>query len=83
MNYEELKPLFLHLNLVMNDDTLNEYIKGQSVTYDQFLEAFKNILSHQSEYFRAIYNNQDKEIDYGLLGKYIRVGRNGYSTECN
>ena len=46
---------------------------GPSVTYEQFLEAFKSILSHQSEYFRAIYNNQDKEIDYGLLGKFIYV----------
>ena len=35
----------------------------------QFNSVFKSILSHQSEYFRAIYNNKEKEIDYGHLGE--------------
>ena len=87
ISYEELKPLFLHLNIILKDETLNDYIKYvlksngdnkyngkdasqafSTLNYNQFQSVYKSILCHQSEYFRAIYNNKEKEIDFGLLG---------------
>lgn len=31
-----------------------------TVTYEQFLNAYKSVLSNQSEYFRAVYNGLEK-----------------------
>ena len=41
-----------------------------NLNYAQFQSVYKSILCHQSEYFRAIYNKQEKGVDYGELGRW-------------
>jgi Ca2+-binding EF-hand superfamily protein len=64
-----------------------------NLNYEQFIKVHTSILSHQSEYFRAIYNKKEKEIDYGHLAinatelakkafKTYNVNSNGYIERC-
>lgn len=52
-----------------------------TLNYEQFQKVYISILSHQSEYFRAIYNNKEKEIDYGHLAiNATQLARKAFDT---
>ncbi|CAI2375813.1 unnamed protein product [Moneuplotes crassus] len=106
IGYEELKALFLYLNIILKDEMLDQYLRYSikydeeskyngkdtsqvfsSLNYSQFQTVFKCILTHQSEYFRAIYNKQENEIDYGDLATtaiyYAKKAFKKYSSNGN
>jgi len=70
INYEELKPFFLHINIVMHDELLNEYIKGclrSSKSDTESGDKENNYIHSQTlskeqvlDVFRAILSNQSE-----------------------
>ena len=47
---------------------------NSNISYDTFMNLFKSILANQSDYFRAVYWNQEKSINYETL--VLNVGLN-------
>ena len=83
IDYQELKPLLLHLNLKMSDEMMNGYLDNintqesesgsgalpSRISHDTFSKLYLNILANQNEYFRHVYRDEVKNLDYKWMAE--------------